>query len=35
MVQTRLEEIDLLQRMPNYRDYMNAVPRFLPRLWKR
>jgi protein-S-isoprenylcysteine O-methyltransferase Ste14 len=31
LVQTRLEEIDLLQRLPSYRDYMNAVPRFLPR----
>jgi protein-S-isoprenylcysteine O-methyltransferase Ste14 len=31
MVQTRLEEIDLLQRLPDYREYMNAVPRFLPR----
>jgi protein-S-isoprenylcysteine O-methyltransferase Ste14 len=30
LVQTRLEEIDLLRRLPNYRDYMNAVPRFLP-----
>lgn len=31
LVQTRLEEIDLIQRLPNYRDYMNAVPRYLPR----
>jgi protein-S-isoprenylcysteine O-methyltransferase Ste14 len=31
VLQTRLEEIDLLQRMPSYRDYMKAVPRFFPR----
>jgi protein-S-isoprenylcysteine O-methyltransferase Ste14 len=30
--QTRLEEIDLLRRLPEYRDYMRAVPSFLPRL---
>jgi protein-S-isoprenylcysteine O-methyltransferase Ste14 len=30
-VQAWLEEVDLLQRMPAYRDYMNLVPRFLPR----
>jgi protein-S-isoprenylcysteine O-methyltransferase Ste14 len=29
-VQARLEEIDLLQRMPAYREYMQRVPRFLP-----
>lgn len=28
----RLEEIDLLQRLPEYRDYMRRVPRFLPTL---
>lgn len=28
--QARLEEIDLLQRMPDYKDYMKEVPRFLP-----
>ncbi len=33
LVQTRLEEYDLLQRLPGYRDYMDRVPRFLPRLW--
>src|SRR3989338_1460244 len=27
-VMGRLEEIDLLQRMPEYRDYMGRVPRF-------
>lgn len=31
LVQTRLEEIDLLQRVPAYREYMKKVPRFLPR----
>ena len=31
-VMGRLEEIDLLQRMPEYRDYMERVPRFIPRL---
>lgn len=30
--QARLEEVDLLQRMPAYREYMNRVPRFLPKL---
>jgi len=32
IAQARLEEIDLLQRMPGYKDYMKQVPRFLPRL---
>lgn len=31
-VQARLEERDLLERMPAYREYMNRVPGFLPRL---
>ena len=31
-VQARLEELDLVQRMPEYREYMTQVPRFLPRL---
>jgi protein-S-isoprenylcysteine O-methyltransferase Ste14 len=31
LVQTRLEEFDLLQRLPTYREYMRRVPRFLPR----
>jgi len=26
-----LEEVDLLQRMPAYRDYLARVPRFVPR----
>lgn len=29
-VQSRLEEIDLLQRVPGYREYMARVPRFVP-----
>ncbi len=32
VVQARLEEIDLLQRMPDYKEYMKQAPRFLPRL---
>lgn len=32
VIQARLEEIDLLARMPDYRNYMKEVPRFLPRL---
>lgn len=31
-VQARLEEIDLIQRLPQYQDYMRDVPRFIPRL---
>ncbi len=31
VLQARLEEIDLVQRLPAYRDYMRRVPRFLPR----
>lgn len=31
-VQARLEEIDLMQRMPDYRQYMKEVPRFIPRI---
>ena len=31
MVKARLEEIDLLQRVPAYKDYMRRVPRFIPR----
>ena len=33
LIQTRLEELDLLQRMPAYREYMQRVPRFLPK-WR-
>ena len=32
LVQARLEEIDLVQRIPAYREYMGRAPRFLPRL---
>ena len=32
LIQARLEEADLLQRLPAYRQYMQRVPRFLPRL---
>lgn len=32
IVQTRLEEADLLQRLPTYRAYMAQVPRFVPRV---
>ena len=31
-LQTRFEEQDLLLRLPAYREYMERVPRFLPRL---
>ena len=31
LLQTRLEELDLLERMPAYREYLERVPRFLPR----
>jgi protein-S-isoprenylcysteine O-methyltransferase Ste14 len=31
VVQTKLEEADLLARIPDYRQYMQSVPRFLPR----
>mgnify|MGYP001767195602 CR=1 FL=1 len=30
--QTWFEEIDLLERLPGYRDYLNTVPRFIPRI---
>lgn len=33
LLQTRFEEIDLLQRIPAYRDYMRRVPSFFPR-WR-
>jgi len=32
VVQSRLEEIDLRRRIPAYRDYMQRVPRFVPRV---
>lgn len=31
LLQARLEEVDLLERMPAYRDYLGRVPRFIPR----
>jgi protein-S-isoprenylcysteine O-methyltransferase Ste14 len=35
VLQARLEELDLLQRMPAYREYMERVPRFVPHLSRR
>ena len=35
IIQARLEEVDLLQRLPDYRQYMKEVPRFIPRLSRR
>jgi protein-S-isoprenylcysteine O-methyltransferase Ste14 len=32
LVQTMCEERDLLQRIPEYREYMDRVPRFFPRI---
>lgn len=34
IIQARLEEIDLKQRMPDYQEYMKQVPRFIPRFKK-
>ncbi len=34
LIQARLEEMDLVQRLPAYREYMQQVPRFVPRLWQ-
>jgi protein-S-isoprenylcysteine O-methyltransferase Ste14 len=31
-LQARLEELDLVQRQPAYKEYMQQVPRFFPRL---
>ena len=31
VIQARLEEVDLLQRLPEYRQYMEQVPRFILR----
>ncbi len=31
MLQARLEEMDLVQRLPAYKEYMQRVPRFVPR----
>ncbi len=35
IVMARLEENDLMQRVPEYREYMKEVPRFVPRLRKK
>lgn len=35
LLQARLEEIDLVKRLPAYVEYMQRVPRFLPSLGKR
>jgi protein-S-isoprenylcysteine O-methyltransferase Ste14 len=32
MIQARLEESDLVKRMPEYREYMLKVPRFIPKI---
>jgi len=32
LIQARIEERDLIQRLPEYRGYMRQVPRFVPRL---
>lgn len=32
MIQTKCEEHDLMQRLPEYREYMHQVPCFLPRM---
>jgi protein-S-isoprenylcysteine O-methyltransferase Ste14 len=32
VIQAKLEELDLLKRIPSYREYMNRVPCFVPRL---
>jgi protein-S-isoprenylcysteine O-methyltransferase Ste14 len=32
MVQTRLEETDLVKRLPEYKEYMLEVPRFVPKI---
>jgi protein-S-isoprenylcysteine O-methyltransferase Ste14 len=31
MIQTRLEEMDLVQRLPAYHEYMQQVPCYIPR----
>jgi protein-S-isoprenylcysteine O-methyltransferase Ste14 len=35
LVQSKLEERDLVLRLPAYREYMSRVPRFMPRLRSR
>lgn len=31
-IQARLEEMNLVQRIPEYKDYIRQMPRFIPRL---
>ena len=35
IIQALLEEVDLVQRLPTYRGYMEQAPRFLPRIRRR
>lgn len=35
IIEARLEEIDLVLRLPAYRQYMKEVPRFIPQLQRR
>lgn len=32
IIQSRLEEMDLVERLPAYKEYMQRIPRFVPRL---
>jgi protein-S-isoprenylcysteine O-methyltransferase Ste14 len=32
MIQARLEEMDLVERLPAYKEYMQKIPRFIPKL---
>jgi protein-S-isoprenylcysteine O-methyltransferase Ste14 len=34
-LQARFEELDLVRRVPGYREYMKQIPRFFPRLSRR
>ena len=34
-IEARLEEVDILQRTPEYQEYMRDVPRFIPRINRR
>lgn len=34
IIQARLEEMDLRQRLPGYREYAEQVPAFVPRVWR-
>ncbi len=35
IIQARLERIDLVQRLPEYQEYLEQLPRFLPRIRNR